>query len=163
MTGVVTARHAAFRALLAALAMPGTRHRVPGADPLALLLDAIYVDVEAALASGAVAVVASVLSPQTIESAPRGEEMQPEAGATLYLQIDERTPWTRVKLSGPGVRGAIDVGIPLSREALDARARACASYPRGIDIVAIDRDATVIAFPRTTRIEACPERSRGAA
>ena len=134
--------------------MPGTRHPVPSTEPLALILDAIYSDVEAALASGSVTVAASALSATTIENAPRGEELQPESGATLYLQVDERTPWTRVKLSGPGVRGSLDAHVPLSREALDARARACANYPRGIDIVAIDADAAVMALPRTTQIEA---------
>ena len=154
MTDVVTSRHVAFRAVLAALAMPGTRHRIPSTDPLALVLDAIYTDVEAALASGSVAIASSAISEKTIENAPVGEEMQPEAGATLYLQVDEKTPWTRARISGPGVRGALDVDVPLSREALDARALACAHYPRGIDIVAIDRDATVTALPRTTRVEA---------
>ena len=150
----VIARHKAFRALLGALAMPGTRHPVPGAEPLALILDAIYTDVEAALTSGSVTIAASTLNPATIESAPRGEELQPESGATLYLQVDEHTPWTHVKLSGPGVRGSLEVNVPLSREALEARARACAHYPRGIDIVAIDAEASVMALPRTTRIEA---------
>jgi alpha-D-ribose 1-methylphosphonate 5-triphosphate synthase subunit PhnH len=96
-----------------------------------------------------------VLTAQAIESAPRGEEMQPEAGATLYLHVDEKTPRTRARLSGPGVRGSLDVSLPLSRDALNARARACASFPRGVDIVAIDRDATVTALPRTTRVEVC--------
>ena len=150
---VVTERHQAFRALLAALAMPGTRQHVPGNDALALILDSLYPDVESALQTRKITLAASEITPQIIETAERGEEIQPEAGATIFLQIDERTPWTDATLSGPGVHIALDTKVPFSPEAIAARTRACAGYPLGIDIIAVDRDATVVAFPRTTRIE----------
>ncbi len=153
MTDSVTQRHQAFRALLAALAMPGTRHPVPGSDALALILDSLYPDVENALQTRQLTLAASSIAPQVIESADRGQEIQPEAGATIFLQVDEHTPWTDATLSGPGVHVALDVKVPFSPETIAARTRACSSYPLRIDIVAVDRDATVMAFPRTTRIE----------
>jgi phosphonate C-P lyase system protein PhnH len=153
MTDSVTERHQAFRALLAALAMPGTRHQVPGDDALALILDSLYPDVESALQTRKITLAASAISPAVIESADRGKEIQPELGATIFLQIDEQTPWTDATLSGPGVNVSHDVKVPFAPETIAARARACAAFPLGIDIVVIDRNASVMAFPRTTRIE----------
>jgi len=153
MTDTVTERHQAFRAVLAALAMPGTRHQVAGGDALAMILDSLYPDVESALQTRQVTLAASAIAPQLVETAERGKEIQPELGATIFLQIDEHTPWTQATLSGPGVHITCDTKVPFSLETIAARARACAAYPLGIDIVAVDRDATVVAFPRTTRIE----------
>lgn len=148
----VVARHKAFRAVLGALTMPGRWHAVGAEEPLSLVLDALYADVETALQSGEVVVVDSDLSAQILEGAKRGTDVSPEAGATLFLRIDERTPWTPAQITGPGIRAPLPAEIPLSRPALEARAAACAAFPRGVDIVAIDRDAGVVAYPRTTRI-----------
>lgn len=149
----VTARHQAFRALLEALAMPGTRHPLAGSEPLALILDAVYSDVESALQSGAIAIAASELHSEAVANARRGSEVEPEGGATLFLQIDERTPWTPATICGPGIRGSMQLDVPFSTETVQARRRACAAFPCGVDIVAIDRDGAVFAFPRTTRME----------
>lgn len=144
----VTDRHRAFRALLAALSMPGTPHELPVDAGLPLILDAIYGERRAD------AIVAqSELRSEAIERADRGEEISPEGGATLYLLVDDETPWTQARIAGPGIRGHCETRVPLSRAALEARNRACAAFPQGIDIVALDR-AVVTAFPRTTRIEA---------
>ena len=149
----VTTRHQAFRALLAALAMPGSRHPIPGPEPLALILDSLYADVEIALQCGAIIIAASQLTPETIERAPRGTELEPETAATLFLQADEQTRWEPVVLQGPGIQSPMRTKVPLSRASLEARARACNSFPLGIDIVAVDHDANVLALPRTTRVE----------
>lgn len=142
----ISDRHRAFRALLAALAMPGTAHELP-APGFALLLDAVYGE----RMDGTI-VAESALDPETIARAPRGEEIAPEGGATLYLRVDERTPLTRARIEGPGIRGSTEADVPLSLAALEARNQACSAFPLGIDIVAIDGRA-VRAFPRTTRIE----------
>jgi phosphonate C-P lyase system protein PhnH len=150
----VIARHQAFRAVLGALAMPGTRHPIPGAGPLALVLDAVYVDPDAAIASGDIVIVDSELMPAQLAAAKRGEEITPEGGATIYLRIDEHTPWTRASLTGPGINGTAHIEVPFTSAVLEARALVCAEFPRGVDIITIDRDAQVLAFPRTTLIEA---------
>lgn len=142
----VVDRHRAFRALLAALAMPGTRQELPSPG-LPLILDAVYGD-----RTDGVIVAESELRPETIARAKCGEEIAPEAGETLYLLVDDETPWTDARIEGPGIRGCSEARVPLSRAALEARNHACGSFPQGIDIVAIDR-AVVMAFPRTTRIE----------
>ena len=145
---VVIERHRAFRALLAALAMPGTRHDLPAGSDSALLIDAIYGEnVPVA------AIVHSALSAERIAAAERGDELAPQNGTMFYLRTDERTPWVAARISGPGIRLPYITGVPLASEALRARNEACAAFPLGIDVVAVDGDA-VIAFPRTTRIEA---------
>jgi alpha-D-ribose 1-methylphosphonate 5-triphosphate synthase subunit PhnH len=144
----VTDRHRAFRALLAALAMPGTRHDLPVAAGLPLLLDAVYGE-----RREDVIVAQSELPPELIAGADRGREIAPETGATLYLLVDDATPWTQARIEGPGIRGSAHARVPLSGAALEERNRACATFPLGIDIVAVERDG-ILAFPRTTRIEA---------
>jgi phosphonate C-P lyase system protein PhnH len=137
-------RHRAFRALLASLAMPGTRNALPQGADLQLLLETVH---------GAnwsdLTIASSNLEAHTIAAAPIGEEISPENGATLYLAVDASTEWTAARIHGPGIRGSREVSVPLGVAAIEARNRACASFPRGIDIVAVDlRD--IIAFPRTT-------------
>ena len=145
---IVIERHRAFRALLAALAMPGTRHDLPAGGDFALLLDAIYGEhVPAAV------VAHSALSAERIAAAERGDELAPQNGTMFYLRTDERTPWVAARVSGPGIRLPHVTCVPLATEALRARNEACAAFPLGIDVVALDGDA-ILAFPRTTRIEA---------
>src|SRR5579875_1108214 len=126
MSADVKARHQAFRALLAALAMPGTRRRLPEGGGLPLILDAVYGDA----VDGRIVV---------------HSELRPEV-------VDEATPWTTARIQGPGVRRDAQLRVPFSAETLAARARACATPPLGIDIVVVEAD-TVSAFPRTTKIE----------
>ncbi len=147
MSADVKARHQAFRALLAALAMPGTRRHLPEGGGLPLILDAVY----GGVVDGRI-VVHSELRPEVVDAAERGEELAPERGATLFLLVDEATPWTTVRIQGPGVRRDAQLRVPFSAETLAARARACAAPPLGIDIVVVEGD-TVSAFPRTTKIE----------
>ncbi len=143
---LVEDRHRAFRTLLAALSLPATRQTLPSGGGIELLLDAVYgdrADANVARAS---------LSVEHIANADRGSEIAPETGTLFFLVVDATTPWTPARVSGPGIRTTTEVAVPLARDALEARNEACASFPRGIDLVAID-GATVLAFPRTTRME----------
>ena len=144
---IIIDRHRAFRALLLALAMPGRRQPLPLDCDATLLLDAIYGDrPDAVLAQG-------TLSADQIASAQRGTEIVPEAAALIFVLVDTETQWTRVRLSGPGIRQPFEAEAPLSSAALIARNAACVDFPRGIDLVAIDDDE-IIGYPRTTRMEA---------
>jgi alpha-D-ribose 1-methylphosphonate 5-triphosphate synthase subunit PhnH len=144
---VVVDRHRAFRALLAALAAPGNWQQLPPGCGIEELLDAMYA------APPPDALAESDLPAKRIAGAERGTEVAPETGATFFLCIDDATPWTHVRVAGPGVREPLLACVPLDAEALHARNAACAEFPRGIDLVAVDGSA-VVAFPRTTRIEA---------
>ncbi|MGR3436239.1 MAG: phosphonate C-P lyase system protein PhnH [Shimia sp.] len=89
------------------------------------------------------------------ESAARiaqGSDLYPDDGATLVLRAG-LGHGPRLRLTGPGVDGAIEVtvaGLPAGFWA--ARARA-ARYPMGCEIVLIDGD-TVMGVPRSTQVEA---------
>jgi phosphonate C-P lyase system protein PhnH len=146
---LVKLHHQAFRTLLSAVAMPGTSHQLPPGVDANVLLDAVYEPPR-----DGVIVVRTEITPEVIAQADRGTALVPERGATLVLIGDRQTPSTPARLNGPGIREPSTFTVPLSREAIAERARACAEYPLGIDIIAID-GVTVRAFPRTTRIEVC--------
>jgi alpha-D-ribose 1-methylphosphonate 5-triphosphate synthase subunit PhnH len=79
---------------------------------------------------------------------------QPERGATLVLRVDAVGHGRPLLLAGPGIDGTRAVAVDgLEPSWLAARARWCAFFPRGVDLVLADRERVVV-LPRTTRIEA---------
>ncbi len=173
-TARVRLRHRAFRTLLGALAAPGTRAESPldpagasGDAALALFVEAVYdertpawsdasirlpLPNAVALEEAHVLAVRGELEPGVIEAAKRGHAESPEGGATIFALSVDGAPEERVTLDGPGLDGPRGATLPLSRAAIEARARACAEFPTGIDIVFIDARGTIRALPRTTRI-----------
>lgn len=170
----VRLRHRAFRTLLCALAAPGTPAEAPfdpaeanGDSALALFVEAVYdertpawsdasirlpLPNAVALEEAHVLAVRGALEPGVIDAATRGHAESPEGGATIFVVAVDGTPEECVTLEGPGLDGPRGATLPLSREAIAARARACAEFPTGIDIVFIDPRGTIRALPRTTRV-----------
>jgi len=147
--------HRCFRAVLTALSLPGRPQAspVPPERTAALILDAIW---EPAQVGEAVRLVRGDPGPRLLEDVPRGTEAEPQLGATVVLVADPGGPSTPVWLEGPGLREPAPARLPLSREALESRARACAEPPAGIDLVIVTAGGSIVGLPRTTRIEIDP-------
>ena len=91
-------------------------------------------------------------------SAPEPQpELEPELGATVVRLVQPGGPRVRVALEGPGVDGRLETSLPCSRPELEARDRACAGYPLGIDLVFLEPDGGIQALPRTTRVQTVEE------
>jgi alpha-D-ribose 1-methylphosphonate 5-triphosphate synthase subunit PhnH len=150
--------HRCFRAVLMALALPGRPQAspVPPASTPALVLRSIW---EPGQAGEAVRVVYGDPGPRTLEEVPRGTDAEPQLGGTVLLVAGLDGPRTRVWLEGPGLSEPTPTLLPLSHEALESRARACASPPTGIDLVIVTPEG-IVGLPRTTRVEIDPAGSR---
>lgn len=147
--------HRCFRAVLMALAMPGRPQPspVPPAATPELVLRSIW---EPGQVGEAIRVVHGDPGPRILEEVPRGTEEEPQLGATVLLVADRDGPRTSVWLDGPGLPEPTPALLPLSREALESRARACAAPPTGIDLVIVAVHGSIIGLPRTTRVEIDP-------
>ena len=143
--------HRCFRVVLTALSLPGraqpspvSRERTPE-----LVLRSIW---EPDQVGEAVRVVHGDPGPRLLEEVPRGTEAEPQLGGTVLLVADPGGPRTAVRLEGPGLREAAPAVLPLSRAALESRARACADPPAGIDLVIVTSEGSIVGLPRTTRV-----------
>jgi len=166
--------NAAFGALMAALARPGTLHDLPPADlpPLATLALAL-VDLECAVmtdddalgrrlaSTGARLVPAAradhafLVAPDaalaTLAALPVGSALYPDAGATMVLPA-RFGDGPELRLSGPGIDGTLAVRIGgLPAGFLDLRAVRC-RYPEGVEILFLD-GRRLMALPRSTSVE----------
>lgn len=82
----------------------------------------------------------------------RGTLEQPDLGTTLVIRVARLGAGDPLRLSGPGVPGERDLAVTgLNSDWLDARARWCADFPLGCDLVLADATGAVV-LPRTTRI-----------
>jgi alpha-D-ribose 1-methylphosphonate 5-triphosphate synthase subunit PhnH len=149
------AAHRAFRALLLAHAYPGRLQPGPApraADVLEMLEEAVWVD-----APRPPVLVGPEDATGELEAADRGSEEEPERGATVVRLVEGDGPRVPVTLEGPGVDGRLQTSLPCSRRELEARDRACAAYPLGIDLVFLEPDGGIRALPRTTRVRVLEE------
>lgn len=149
------AAHRAFRSLLLAHAYPGRAQPGPEGHPgdlLRLLQEAVWVD-----APRPPVVIGPGDASAALEAADRGTELEPELGVTVVRLVDEDGRGLLVSLEGPGVAGRLETALPLSPAELEARNRACAAYPLGIDLVFLERGGRIRALPRTTRVQARDE------
>lgn len=77
----------------------------------------------------------------------------PEGGATLVVMVQSLTDGAPITLTGPGVRAEIQLSPRgLAPGWLAARARWCADFPMGVDMVLADRTRLAV-LPRTTQIK----------
>jgi alpha-D-ribose 1-methylphosphonate 5-triphosphate synthase subunit PhnH len=168
---------AIFRTLLESMAWPGRIHHVPveahgapGNAWAAAVLIALL-DHETSLAAdeatqrfvgartGARSALASeadfVLADETIRlrELRMGSLEFPDDSATLVLLVDELTKRGRVHLTGPGIETERSLHISDVRAELwQERAQMERLYPRGIDLLAIDKAGKLAAIPRSTHV-----------
>jgi alpha-D-ribose 1-methylphosphonate 5-triphosphate synthase subunit PhnH len=76
----------------------------------------------------------------------------PEGGATLIVKVASLTEGQPLILTGPGIKTTTSLHVTgLAPDWLTARARWCADFPMGCDMVLAD-DTSVAILPRTTKI-----------
>lgn len=77
----------------------------------------------------------------------------PEGGATIVVMVDSLTDGAPLALTGPGIKGTATLApMGLAPGWLDARARWCADFPMGVDMVLADATRLAV-LPRTTLIQ----------
>ncbi|WP_214319797.1 phosphonate C-P lyase system protein PhnH [Nonomuraea sediminis] len=169
-----------FRALINALARPGTLERIaPCAGPPALAVAGGLADVEvptavlgeehlaralhlatsapvATLGTARMVVALRPPTPEEIAAMPRGDALHPELGTRLILAVatlSESSATVRLSLSGPGVPGSRSLGVTgMPTEVFTALATANGDFPAGIDTFLVAADGTVAGLPRSIQI-----------
>jgi len=82
-----------------------------------------------------------------------GSNEYPDRSTTLILQVDSLSQGPAYQLRGPGIDGVSTLPATIEPRDLFARLAINATlFPRGIDVVLVD-DASIVAIPRTTRLE----------
>lgn len=157
-----------FDALMWALSRPGLTRDLPEPGMVCVveaLLDrecAAYADdpelARAIARSGAVRatpdqadhVFAKGVTPDMLRQLRQGSDLHPEEGATLITQA-RIGQGTRLRLTGPGIDGAVEIALDLPPETWPLRADLM-RYPTGFEIFVID-GARVVGLPRSTAVE----------
>ncbi|WP_346344810.1 phosphonate C-P lyase system protein PhnH [Serratia rubidaea] len=94
------------------------------------------------------------LQPADLQALPHGDELAPEQGATLIVQLTDLQSGAPLRLSGPGIAHSRTIAPPLPealRHYLLARPQ---PFPLGLDVILTCGDA-LLAIPRTTHLEEC--------
>lgn len=149
--------HRAFRALLLAHGYPGRPQQGPcddAATTLEALMEAVWCDTPRPPLF-----IDEADAAEALEAAGRGTETEPELGETVVRVVRDAAacPRTDVCLRGPGVDGELRTSVALRPSELAARARACAAYPLGIDLVLLEPEGRITALPRTVGASAVQE------
>ncbi|MEM9474244.1 MAG: phosphonate C-P lyase system protein PhnH [Pseudomonadota bacterium] len=161
--------NAAFEALLWALSRPGQLRALGGEGAIVeALIDrecTVYAT-DPAVARGAERLGAALVGageadyvfagalPSTalLGELKQGSDLHPEGGATLILAAGFMAG-DRLRLSGPGVDGALSVTVGGVPAGFWARRTQLMRYPMGFDIFLCD-GAQVMGVPRSTAVEA---------
>lgn len=177
----VAEAQAAFRAVLDALARPGTIHPAgAGLAPpaplqpataamLLTLVDAetpLFLDPAFAAAADwvrfhcgaplcAEPADASFLvcaSMPALAALATGTDEEPQGGATVFLQLPALTGGAALRIAGPGLPAPATITAPLPADFAARWADNHAQFPRGVDLV-LCAGARLLALPRSLRIE----------
>ncbi len=91
-----------------------------------------------------------------IKNANIGDLINPEKGATIFIEVKDINKGIKVKLKGPGILGEKNIFLPLESSLIHMRNEKVSEYPNGIDLVFIDKEGNSLSIPRTTKIlEVC--------
>jgi alpha-D-ribose 1-methylphosphonate 5-triphosphate synthase subunit PhnH len=165
-----TRANATFDAILWALSRPGLPRRLPEAGE-GMLIEALL-DRECQVHAGDPLLISVVgqsgarlveiaqadyvflgkLSDLAqLEQCRTGCDLYPDEGATVVLRASFGTG-ARLRLTGPGVKGAVEVQIGGLPDGVWTRRAESMRYPMGFDLLMLDGDQ-IIGLPRSTSIE----------
>ncbi len=120
----------------------------PTIDPTPLIAAASVGTLVAPHRGATVVVAVEAASPTGDADAPDADAASSDAAVASTA-----TPVVRkLQLRGPGIASTTTIIVTAVGEWLAARNDRVAEFPMGIDLILIDRDAGIIALPRTTRI-----------
>jgi alpha-D-ribose 1-methylphosphonate 5-triphosphate synthase subunit PhnH len=93
---------------------------------------------------------------EAIKNASIGDLINPEKGATIFIEVEDINKGIKVKLKGPGILGEKNIFLPIESSLIHMRNEKVSEYPTGIDLVFIDKEGNILSIPRTTKIlEVC--------
>lgn len=160
--------NSAFEAVMWAMARPGTERRLPekGLLPVALSLvdleTSIYCDDpglrEPLQRTGAAFValeeadhlfLSRDLTAPVAASVARGSALYPDQGATVVASV-RLDDGPRLRLTGPGVDGAVTISPAIAPAFWEARSRI--PYPAGFELILVE-GLRVVCLPRSTLVE----------
>ena len=108
------------------------------------------------IADSSISSFALIGDPENLPALDRfafGSNEYPDRSTTLILQVDSLSQGPAYQLRGPGIDGVSTLPATIEPRDLFARLAINATlFPRGIDVVLVD-DASIVALPRTTRLE----------
>lgn len=88
-----------------------------------------------------------------IEAAKCGTLADPHTGATILVRVPQEES-VRVRLSGPGVDGALETEVPRDvLAAIRTRNAQAYEYPQGVDFFFLLPGDAILAIPRLVRME----------
>jgi len=108
------------------------------------------------IADSSISSFALIGDPENLPALDRfafGSNEYPDRSTTLILQVESLSQGPAYQLRGPGIDGVSTLRATIEPRDLFARLAINATlFPRGIDVVLVD-DASIVALPRTTRLE----------
>ncbi len=162
--------NATYDALMWALSRPGLIRRMPGhgqvqfvealidrecsvhcADPDLAAIVARTGAAKVALEKADHVFVGALQEVGALRRLKCGSDLHPENGTTLMVNADLSTG-ARLRLSGPGVDGTLDVTVGGLPDGFWTERAGVMRYPMGFEIFLIDGDL-VLGIPRSTRVE----------
>jgi len=92
---------------------------------------------------------------EMLKPAKTGTVESPEKSATLIFAYapEHHQSGVPVRISGPGIRGATELTLPVDRAFVDSLREKNEHFPLGIDLFFVSRHNQLLGLPRTTHIE----------
>lgn len=94
----------------------------------------------------------TALTPDVLQSVKRGSLVYPDDSTTVVVDVPLDAATRSFALSGPGIDGTHEKGLPLTGAHVQALQSVNAQYPCGVDVLLIDAQGQLVGLPRTTRI-----------
>lgn len=164
-----------FKALMNALSMPGSIHKIESlfsSNLLAIANTLLYSElgyfyegkedmslIEAITSSHqktkeeAEYIFCDYLDENLFESVKKGTAKDPEFSGTLIFKCENFKKGSLVELSGPGIDVVKHLSIPLSKSFIKKFNEKNSFFPMGNEIILINEEGSVMALSRTTKIK----------
>ena len=89
-----------------------------------------------------------------LQALPFGDEVSPESGATVLVQITRLDQGKPLRLRGPGIKDRRDIAPVLPAAMTEYLLTPSRRFPLGLDFLLLCENQ-LLAIPRTTHVEVC--------